>query len=806
MHISLNTLEPGAATNVSGRVPVLRSVDRADTRIHVLLNQAWQFRREGSSVARIDDESAWEQVHLPHAARLDPLNASGGQNFQGVCWYRRNIHGDATWAGRTLYLRLDGLMQVGDIWLNGHKLITHFGGYTPLTLDVTASLQLGTDNELLIRLDNTDNPAVPPGKPQAELDFVYFGGLSRDVSLEAVSPVHVSDPIFADRVAGGGVFVTCANVTTESAIVRVRTDLRNAHQLADRAGVLRHELIEDGGRIVAECEHAFTAGADDYTVVAQTLDVRQPRLWHPQHPDLYTLRTTVHLDGRAVDEVLTRIGIRNIYFDVDRGLLINGEKFLSIGANRHQDHPYVGYAMSAAAHWRDAKKLRDAGFTSYRSHYPQHPAFMDACDALGILAIVSNPGWQFVGDELFQERALRNARLMVRRDRNRPSVILWEAALNESDNRSLAADFHRAIHEEFPFESCYTAGDRNAHFVGPEHGDQPPSVWDVDYLHNDGTKPYWIREWGDQVDNWSDQQSANRVARGWGEGPMLTQVRAHLTRMDELFDAHFGTKTNNGKRLAGATLWAGIDCQRGYHHQPFYGGVMDAFRLPKFDHYLFQSQRPPVEGPSDGPMVFIANFATFLSPTAVTVFSNCEEVRLVHGDRVVETRTPDAGHRVPHPPFTFRIDRFADEQSTMYMTGVGGPMNSPVELRAEGLIGGKVVATHVVRPPGVAKKLTLEVDIAGRSLVADGADFVRVYARVCDARGTVCPVADDHVRFEVEGEASVIEAPDANPMRAEAGIATALIRATTRPGTIRVTATAFGLTPATLEFESESIV
>jgi beta-galactosidase len=423
---------------------------------------------------------------------------------------------------------------------------------------------------------------------------------------------------------------------------------------------------------------------------------------------------------------------------------------------------------------------------------------MDACDALGILAIVSNPGWQFVGDEVFQQRALRNARLMVRRDRNRPSVILWEAALNESDNRPLAGELHRAIHEEFPFDGCRTAGDRNAHFVGPEHGDQPPSVWDVDYLHNDGTKPYWVREWGDQVDNWSDQQSANRVSRAWGEVPMLTQARAHLTRMDELFDAHFGTKTNNCARLAGATLWAGIDCQRGYHHQPFYGGPMDAFRLPKFDHYLFQSQRPAVEGP----MVFIANFATFLSPTSVTVFSNCDQVRLVHGERIVETRAPDAGHRVPHPPFTFRIDRFADEQTTMYMTGTGGPMNSPKELRAEGLIDGKVVATHIVRPPGVAKKLTLDVDFAGRPLVADGADFVRIYVRVCDAHGTVCPIADDDVRFDVEGEAMVIAAPGANPVRAEAGIATALIRATTTAGSIRVTATAFGLMPATVEISS----
>lgn len=788
------------ATPAAPRVPVPRSAEPSRGRHVVPLNQAWDFHRcdDPANEAAPEIPSAWERVHLPHAVRLEPLNASGGRNFQGVCWYRKSLRAAPDWNGRTLYLHLDGLMQVAEISLNGKTIATHFGGYTPLTLDVTDAIRLDADNELLMRLDNRDDATVPPGKPQAELDFVYFGGISRHVSLEALPPVHISDPILEDRVAGGGVFVRSSNVTPKSATLSVGVDLRNTDIATPYDGRISHALIDDDGAVVGRAEEPFSILANDRTTVHAVIEVASPRLWHPHHPSLYTLRTTVLVGGSPIDEVETRVGIREIRFDARRGLLINGEKFLSIGANRHQDHPYVGYAMSAAAHWRDAKKLRDAGFTSFRSHYPQHPAFMDACDALGILAIVSNPGWQFVGGELFQQRALRNARLMVRRDRNRPSVILWEAALNESDNRSLAAELHRAIHEEYPGEGCYTAGDRNAHFVGPDHADQPPSVWDVDYLHNDGTKPYWIREWGDQVDNWSDQQSANRVARGWGEAPMLVQARAHLTRLDELWDSHFGTCTNDGERLAGATLWAGIDCQRGYHHQPFYGGPMDAFRLPKFDYYLFQSQRPP----SAGAMVFIANFATFLSPTKVMVFSNCDEVRLVHGDRVVETRSPDAGHRVPHPPFTFHIDKFADEQTTMYMTGVGGPKNSPRELRAEGLIGGKVVATHVVYPPGVAKKLTLEADIAGRPLVADGADFVRVYARVCNARGTVCPFADDEVRFDVIGEASVVEAPGANPMRAEAGIATALLRATTRAGKIEVTATAFGLTPARIELHS----
>ncbi|HMB95382.1 MAG TPA: glycoside hydrolase family 2 TIM barrel-domain containing protein, partial [Tepidisphaeraceae bacterium] len=736
---------------------------------------------------------------LPHSVRLDPLNASGGKNFQGVCWYRKTLHAPQQWREKMIYLHFEGAMQVAEVWLNGQKIASHHCGYTPFTIDITRSLRIGTvENILLVRLDNSDNPHVPPGKPQAELDFSYFGGLYRNVTLEVMDRLHIVDPILANKVAGGGIFVTYPEVAADSAIVRVLTDVQNEHQ-DDKPCTVRQEIIDNNGQVIARESNVQTIPAGAEATFTHNLRVVNPKLWHPNHPHLYTLRTIV-LDGsRAVDDQITRIGIRHIEFDRDRGLLINGEKFLSLGANRHQDHPYVGYALPDSAHWRDVKKLREAGLTSFRSHYPQAPAFMDACDEFGMLTIVSNPGWQFVGERDFQDRAVQNAREMVRRDRNRPSVILWEAALNESDNKTIGAALQQAVHEEFPGDQCCTGGDHEPGFKW-----RGQSGWDVEYLRNDGSKPYWIREWGDHVDNWSDQQSANRVARGWGELPMLMQVGSHLHRMDQILVEHQGS--SSGERLAGACLWAGIDCQRGYHHQPFYGGILDLFRLPKFDYYFFQSQRDPqlhVAGLNDGPMVFIANFATFFSPTIVTIFSNCEQVRLLQDGKEIATQKPDAGHRIAHPPFTFRVGRFAEEKSTMYMSGAPDA-NTPPQLEAHGIINGKVVAKHVVRPPGVAAKLMLEADLCGRSLLADEADWVRVHARVCDARGTVCPFADDLIHFETQGEGKIISHPEigANPMRAEAGIATALLRSTGRAGKIIVRATSFGLIDSEIEIEA----
>ncbi len=284
---------------------------------------------------------------------------------------------------------------------------------------------------------------------------------------------------------------------------------------------------------------------------------------------------------------------------------------------------------------------------------------------------------------------------------------------------------------------------------------------------------------------------------------MLTQVMSHAQALAKILAADHDSPSP----LCGTGLWAGIDAYRGYHPQPFLGAPMDLFRIPKFDYYFFQSQRPAAaQGPGSGPMVFIANYASFLSPAVVTVFSNCEEVHLYrNGQEVTPEKSPVDLSALPHPPQFFPVGQTSATQSTMFMTGVASGGVHIGELKAEGLIGGKVVATQVVRAPGKPNKIVLEADLDGRDLIADGSDWVRVYARVCDPRGTTHPFADDLVRFTVSGEGELIgDARIANnPAPAQAGIATALIRASSRPGAITVRAEAFGLQSDEITIQSK---
>ena len=618
-------------------------------------NQGWRFFRVDDpaapplDIATIKDGD-WEKVNLPHTVRLEPANASGGKNFQGVCWYTRHFQPVDAWKNHTLYLRFEGAMSVADVWLNGQKLTTHFNGYQPFTIDISKSVKFDTENVLAVRLDNSDNKEVPPGKPQNQLDFCYFGGLYRDVDLIVMNPLHVTDEILANKVAGGGIFVSYPSVTDASATVQVQADVINDSDQPHTAQV-RETLVDTAGKTVAtsSANVPLTPGGSNFAT--QKLTVDNPALWHPDHPTLYKLITDVMEDGHVTDTVETRIGIREIRMTVADGLLINGKKFVSIGANRHQDHPYVGYAIPASGQWRDAKLLRETGFTSFRSHYPQDRAFLDACDEFGILVIESNPGWQIGGDELFTQRVQQNAREMIRRDRNRPSVFLWEAELNETYayDRKIYPLIQKLVHEEDPFDGCYTAGDSVR-----KKADDPD--WDVVYNTGVKDKPRWQREYGDgPVDNWTDQQSASRVAAGGGKHPCSCRRGNTLTSSTQF------SAIRNSPALGGVDIWAGVDAYRGYHHQPFLGGPIDLFRLPKFDAFFFQSQRAPdlhVPGLTDGPMVFIANFATMQSPSTVTVFSNCPEVRLTQNGKEVATQKP-AGNLagLVHPPFTFKIGK-----------------------------------------------------------------------------------------------------------------------------------------------------
>ncbi len=412
--------------------------------------------------ARLDD-SRWERITLPHSARIEALvtgpTGSDEAQWQGICWYRRRLRLEPEAAGREVLLHFEGAMNVADVWLDGERVGRHLGGYLPFVLDLTERVKPGRDHLLAVRLDNRDNPITGP-KPLAQLDFNMYHGLYRPVRLIRKDRLSITDPLLADRPASGGIMVTYPRISRDTAMVRVQTHVRNGHP-APRICHVRATLRDPGGAVVVSGvseELALPPGAD--ADVAQEVEVGAPRLWSPAAPNLYRLDCEVLARGQVVDAESARIGIRRIAVAGNR-FDINGERMFLRGANRHQEHPYIGYALSDAAQYRDARRIKEAGFDYVRlSHYPHAPAFMDACDELGLVVMDCIPGWQYFNpDPAFVELQYRNCRELVRRDRNHPCVILWEVSLNESPMPpEFVARCHAIAHEEYPGDQCITAG------------------------------------------------------------------------------------------------------------------------------------------------------------------------------------------------------------------------------------------------------------------------------------------------------------------------------------------------------------
>ncbi|MDZ7398996.1 MAG: DUF4982 domain-containing protein [candidate division KSB1 bacterium] len=725
----------------------------AQARQQLNFNPNWSFYRgdlpteEVIKISFQDDD--WEQVHLPHAPRITPLRHPWPiPDNHGINWYRKKFKLPPQYSNKKIFLSFEGADQTAEVWLNGTKLIRHTGSFTPFLVDMTEHLRFGdAENLICVRVDNHRDPDIPTYG-----NWISYGGLYRDVHLIITDRLHITDPIYANQIAGGGIFVTYPSITDSMAEVRIQTHILNEHP--SRKTCRLRSVIQDSNNQnfgVAETTHRFN-GKEDRTFV-QVIKIKHPRLWHPDHPYLYTLVSEVYDGGKRVDRQTTRIGIRRIDFSPTAGFSINGERLVFMGTNRVQDYPYVAWAFPNSAQRRDAIHLKEAGFQYVRlSHNLQDPSFLDACDELGLLVMACIPGFQFIGGQRFREHSFQDMRDLIRRDRNHPSVILWELSLNETEFDSSFA--RRAVeigHEEFPGDQCFVSGWKHDDIYdvfirATQHGARAYS----------GNKPLVISEYGHW--DYGEGNSTSDVDRMDGELAMLVQARNHQESLNANRALPF---------LCGDGLWVGID------FQTYPSGVIDYFRLPKFSYYFYQSQRNPrlkVEGIDSGPMVFIANYWTENSPRDVTVFSNCDSVQLLLNGERIATQTPDQNSisdHLLHPPFTFKEIPW-----------------QPGELQVIGFLAGKPMAQHTRRTPEAPKSIDLKFEICHQPK-ADGEDMFFVYAHVVDQNGTTVPTFSDWIEFEVAGAARLVSP---NRVQAEAGVAAALIRVGEQPGQIIVRA------------------
>jgi beta-galactosidase len=378
-----------------------------------LLAEGWRFHEGGAgpgAAMPASEDGGWSEVTVPH---------TWGRKHLRSAWYQTRLRlapGDLR--GR-LYLRFEGVAAVAEVFVNGVRLGDHRGAYTAFVFDATPHVRDG-DNELTLRVTNHphDTADCLPSGIGGQHYWVY-GGLYRKAWLLRTPEVHV-DP--TDH-AAPGVIVTPLDVTPERATLEVRTRLRNTGARRRQVDVV-HRLIDAEGleRDVLRVRSLLEPGAAAETLARGR--VREPRLWSPADPYLYTVRTEIENEGRVVDVVTARTGLRDFRLDGD-GFRLNGAEILLRGTGKHQESERSLTAMSDAELREDFANLRELGVNFVRlAHYPHASLAYDLADELGLLVWAEN-GHSNDVDGVPGETGDRITREMIRQHYNHPSIVMW---------------------------------------------------------------------------------------------------------------------------------------------------------------------------------------------------------------------------------------------------------------------------------------------------------------------------------------------------------------------------------------------
>ena len=700
------------------------------------------------------DAAGWERVDVPHDYQISqpwvepspeerPDNGDGAANFKsrlsarafkemGAGWYVKSYTPDASLKGQRLLLDFEGIMYVGDVYLNGDRIGGTDYGYVGFEIDVTQKLRFDRENIIAVRA-HTAEPA--------NSRWYTGGGLFRDVTLVATNPVtyFVRHPLYI--------------TTTDNRIVEIQAEIATRARINE---VPMRTIVRDAdGAVVYESTKQVPINRK-YRTMELKIDsfvMENPRLWSCESPHLYTASVSIlDAQGAVMDSVAHTFGIRTIEFSPEFGMKLNGEKVLLKGIANHHTLGALGAATYARAIEKRILLLKEYGFNHIRtSHNPYSKSFMELCDKHGILVVDElYDKWltQFCGGRT-EWLSLWPYDLpeWIKRDRNHPCVVMWSLGNELQTYNSLPFnDWGVTTYRMMkPVLQRYDATRPITVAMHPRgrHLDTDslpaPLVHETDiaaynyrymYFPGDGRRFPWM---------------------------MFYQAEANTSMMGPNF---FEMDLD---RVLGLAYWGQIDYLGESNGWPAKGWVNGSFDLslqPKGTAYLLKSMF------SDEPVVRIAIIDKVAkevmwndvqvgtgvtgeswnrpegSTLSMNVYTNCERVDLVLNDRVVASKENTLN---PRSRNKLRFDNIA---------------YAPGYLEAVAYRAGKVVARHRLETTGEAKKLQLVPDAI--QWQADGTDLMHVRVYAVDGKGRRVWAAQDELTFSVEGDARIVAVDNGN--------------------------------------------
>ena len=760
----------------------------------------WRFSRGDFPTAMMPgfDDSTWQIVNVPHDWSIEgPFRAeyASGAGYApgGIGWYRKHFTMDAAHKDKLVVVEFDGVYHNSEVWINGQFIGRRPCGYSSFQYDLTPHLRFGDrENVIAVRVDHTKF---------ADSRWYTGSGIYRHVRLHITDRLHIGP---------WDVYITTPEIDETSAVIRVETVVKNAHQQV-KTFSLESSVIAPNGKAVATLTSSGTLDANAEETLVPQIKIPNPWLWSLEVPNLYTLRSTLKVGDDVVQEVTTPFGIRTIAFDSNKGFFLNGKAVKIKGVCLHHDAGCLGAAVPDKVLERRLRLMKDLGTNAIRtSHNPPAPELLDMCDRLGLLVKdeafdeFTPPknkwveGWnagepsKFGYGEVFAEWSVRDMEDLVRRDRNHPCIIMWSIG-NEID------------YPNDPFSHPVLGNNYR-----PEH----PSAENL-VKH---AKPLIeaTRRW-DRTRPVTAALASIDMSNAVGLAQMLDVVgynyqEQHYKADHQTYPDRFIFGSENGDSygawlavrdndyVAGQFLWTGIDYlgeARRWPNRANGSGLLDMCGFKKPIGWFRQSLW------SDEPMVYVCvsgragrrvrgmwgfEHWNWEEGQTVTVLgcTNCSEVALTLNGRALDT--------LPVSQANEGILRW----EIPYESGT---------LKAVGRRDGQDVCEFVLRTAGQAKRVKISPDTT--QLRADGKDVCHIAFALVDSHDVRIPDADNEVIFDVDspgqiigienGDLNSLDDPKDHVHKAYRGRGLAILQAQRQAGTIRVTARSEGLTPATIE-------
>lgn len=724
----------------------------------VNLNFDWRFHLGDLNAVPTElpatDAEGWENVDVPHDYQIAqpwvepspeerPNDGDGAANFKsrlsarafkemGAGWYVKSYVPDASLKGQRLLLDFEGIMYVGDVYLNGERIGGTDYGYVGFEIDVTNKLRFDTPNIIAVRA-HTAEP----------LNSRWYtgGGLFRDVTLVATSPITWFErhPLYI--------------TTTDNRIVEIQAEIATRARINE---VPMRTIVRDAdGTVVYESTKQIPINRKWRTMELKTdsFVVENPRLWSCESPHLYTASIAI-LDakGAVMDSVAHTFGIRTVEFSPEYGMKLNGEKVILKGIANHHTLGALGAAAYPRAIEKRLQLLKEYGFNHIRtSHNPYSKSFMQLCDEYGFLVV----------DELYDKwlssfcggRAdwmslwPRDLPEWVKRDRNHPSVVMWSLGNELQTYNSL------------PFNDWGVTTYRMMKPVLLRYDDTRPITVAMHprgrHLDTDSLPAPLVHETDIASYNYRYMYFPGDSRRF--PNLMFYQSEANTSMMGpNYFEMDLD-------RVLGLAYWGQIDYlgeSNGWPAKGWVNGSFDISLQPKGTAYFLKSMfvdEPVVR------MAIIDKAAKEVmwndvqvgtgvtgeswnreegSVVSMNVYTNCDRVDLVLNGRVVASKENTLN---PRSRNKIRFDNIA---------------YAPGNLEAVAYRNGKAVARHRVETTGAAKKLTLIPDAI--EWQADGTDLMHVRVNAVDQKGRRVWSAQDLLTFSVEGDARIVAVDNGN--------------------------------------------